>query len=46
MIKFETIGRNVAAIALTIVASATMLLGAVGPAQVGPQQIEIARKVA
>lgn len=35
MTKLDTIGRNLAALALTVVASATMLIAAVGPANQG-----------
>lgn len=36
MTQFANIGRTLAAIACTIVFSTTMVLGAVGPAQMGP----------
>ncbi len=35
MTKLDIIGRNAAALALTILASATMLIAAVGPANQG-----------
>lgn len=35
MFKFEAIGAKLAAIACTIVFSGTMILGAVGPAEIG-----------
>ena len=46
MTKFETIGRTVATITLTILASATMLLGAVGPAQLPSHEVSVTRSIA
>ena len=44
-IQFATIGRTLATIACTIVVSTTMVLGAVGPVQVG-SATQIVRAVA